>query len=90
MPTLHLPTLLRQHAGDQASVPVAGADIGTCLLALCTAYPGLKSYVFSESGQLQCFINVYLNGKDIRYLDGVQTAVKPDDSIELLLSIAGG
>ena len=53
-------------------------------------YPSLKDQLFTEDGELNRFVNVYLNGQDVRYLDGRATAVDDRDEVRLLPAMAGG
>ena len=53
-------------------------------------YPTLKSQLLTEEGELNRFVNVYVNGQDVRYLDGLKTAVGERDEVRLLPAMAGG
>ena len=90
MPEVNLPNLLRQHAGGQRSVRVAGATIGEVLEALQREYPGMSGQLVTPDGQLHKFVNVYLNDDDVRYMDKLDTKVQADDSISILPAVAGG
>ena len=90
MPEVHLPNLLRQHAGGQRSVSVEGATIGEVLEALQRAYPGMSGQLVTADGQLHKFVNVYLNDDDVRYMDKLDTKVQAADTISILPAVAGG
>lgn len=90
MPKILIPTPLRQFAGKNDSVEVAGATVGEALAALTTAHPDLKKNLFSDEGKLRSFVNVYVNDEDIRFLDKDKTAVAATDTISIVPSIAGG
>ncbi len=85
-----LPTLLQTHTKGEKEVECGGDTIQQGLLQLVELYPSLKSYIFKQEEQLNPFINLYINGKDIRYLDQEKTLINPDDKVEILLSLAGG
>ena len=85
-----IPTPLRQFAGKQDSVELAGSTVGEVLTALTAQFPDLKKQIFSEEGKLRSFVNVYLNDEDIRYLKKNDTAVAPADTLSIVPSIAGG
>ena len=89
MPTIRIPTPLRQYAADQSAVSVEGHTAGDALDRLAQSYPELRQHLF-ENGKLRSFVNIYLNEEDIRYLDGPETEVKEDDTLMIIPSIAGG
>jgi molybdopterin converting factor small subunit len=87
---VRLPTVLRVHAQNQAIVEVDGATIGEVLTSLVTANPGLAGQVISEDGQLNKFVNIYVNDDDVRYLQQLETPVADGDEISILPAVAGG
>lgn len=89
MPTIRIPTPLRQYTENQSAVTVEGNTAGDALDRLSNSYPQLRQHLF-ENGKLRSFVNVYLNEEDIRYLDGEETVVKEDDTLMIIPSIAGG
>lgn len=89
MPTIRIPTPLRQYAGDESSVRVEGDTAGAALDQLAETYPELRQHLF-ENGKLRTFVNVYLNEEDIRYLNGEDTSLEEEDTLMIIPSIAGG
>lgn len=89
MPTIRIPTPLRQYTENQSAVTVEGSTAGDALDRLSNSYPQLRQHLF-ENGKLRSFVNVYLNEEDIRYLDGEETVVKEGDTLMIIPSIAGG
>jgi len=87
---IHIPTPLRAYAGKQATVEVEADTVGEALNALVALHPELRRHLYAEEGKLRAFVNVYLNDEDIRYLQKEATAVKANDSISIVPSIAGG
>jgi molybdopterin/thiamine biosynthesis adenylyltransferase/rhodanese-related sulfurtransferase/molybdopterin converting factor small subunit len=85
-----IPTPLRQFAGKQDSVELAGSTVGEVLAALTATFPDLKKQIFNDEGKLRSFVNVYLNDEDIRYLKKNDTPVAPADTLSIVPSIAGG
>jgi sulfur-carrier protein adenylyltransferase/sulfurtransferase len=85
-----IPTPLRQFAGKQDAVELAGSTVGEVLSALTAQFPDLKKQIFNDEGKLRSFVNVYLNDEDIRYLKKDATAVAPADTLSIVPSIAGG
>jgi molybdopterin converting factor small subunit len=90
MAKIHIPTPLRQYVGKQATVEVGASNVGDALKRLVSKHPDLRRHLYTEDGRLRAFVNVYLNDEDIRYLQKEATAVKDNDNISIVPSIAGG
>jgi sulfur-carrier protein len=90
MSTVWIPPVLRASAGGAKQLEVSGDTIGNVIDALIEAHPSLGSQIRTPEGDLNRFINVYVNGQDIRYLGGEATAVMPTDEVRLLPAMAGG
>jgi sulfur-carrier protein len=88
--TVKFPAVLRANVGGAREVETPGSTIGEVLDALVAAYPALRDQLFTEDGELNRFVNVYLNGQDVRYLDGRATVVADRDEVRLLPAMAGG
>ncbi len=87
---VQIPTPMRQHTGGKADVEAAGATVQAVLDDLGRQCPGISDRLFEKPGQLRRFVNVYLNDEDIRYLDGLNTAVKDGDELAVIPAVAGG
>ena len=90
MSTVKFPAVLRANVGGAREVEADGETIGEVLDQLVGTYPSLKDQLFTEDGELNRFVNVYVNGQDVRYLDGTATAVDDRDEVRLLPAMAGG
>jgi MoaD family protein len=90
MSTVKIPTVLRPQVGGNKEVELAGATVREVVGALTEQYPSLKSQLLTAEGELNRFVNVYVNGQDVRYLDGLATAVAERDEVRLLPAMAGG
>ena len=90
MSTVKFPAVLRANVGGAREVDADGDTIGDVLSALVATYPSLKDQLFTEDGELNRFVNVYVNGQDVRYLDGTATPVAERDEVRLLPAMAGG
>jgi molybdopterin converting factor small subunit len=88
--TVRLPSVLRAQANGEKAIEVDGSTIGEAVTALVGQHPGLREQLLTADGDLHRFVNVYLNGRDVRYLDGLATPVGERDEIRLLPAIAGG
>jgi MoaD family protein len=87
---VRLPTLLRQHAGGDASVRADGATVGEVFSDLVERYPGLSDQLVDADSSLHRFINVYRNDDDIRYLEQLDTKLADGDVVSILPAVAGG
>jgi adenylyltransferase/sulfurtransferase len=85
-----IPTPLRQYADKKDAVEVTASTVGEALAQLTQTHPELKKHLYTESGQLRAFVNVYLNDEDIRYLEKDKTPVAATDTLSIVPSIAGG
>jgi sulfur-carrier protein len=85
-----IPTVLRPQVGGNKEVEMAGSTVGEVVTELTARYPSLKSQLLTDDGGLNRFVNVYVNGQDVRYLDGLSTPVADRDEVRLLPAMAGG
>jgi molybdopterin synthase sulfur carrier subunit len=90
MPSVKIPPVLRQHTDGQTEVELVGSTIGEVLESLTTAHPETRPQLFGEDGELNRFVNVYLNDEDVRVLGGLGTAVGETDTVMILPAMAGG
>jgi molybdopterin converting factor small subunit len=88
--TVKLPTQLRDAAGGAAAVAVHGATVGEALDALYAEHGELRERMGDADGRLRRFVNVYLAGEDIRFLDGLDTPVPDGSELTVLPAVAGG
>jgi sulfur-carrier protein len=88
--TVKLPTQLRDATGGAASVSGSGATVREVLEGLYTEHDGLRDRLADGDGGLRRFVNVYLRGEDIRFLDGLDTSVAEGDELTILPAVAGG
>jgi sulfur-carrier protein len=90
MPSVLIPTPLRKLTNELEEVSAAGTTIGELLDNLDHAFPGLKDRVCDEAGNVRRFVNIFINGEDIRFLEEKATPVKDTDEISIVPAIAGG
>jgi sulfur-carrier protein len=88
--TVKLPTQLRAAAGGAGQVTVEGATVGEVLEALFAAHGELRDSLTDDSGGLRRFVNVYVDGEDIRYGDALETVVGDGAEVQILPAVAGG
>ena len=90
MATVKIPPVLRASVGGEKEVSADGSSVGEVLNALASAHPQTQSQLFSAEGELNRYVNVYLNDEDVRVLDGLSTAVGAGDTLVILPAMAGG
>ena len=89
MTTVRIPPTLRGETGGQRQVEASGDTVGAVLNDLAARYPGLAGQIF-EDGDVAPFVNVYLEGEDVRTLQGLETPVTGGATVILLPAMAGG
>ena len=85
-----IPTLLRRLTGNADAVEVEAATVRDILDRLDERYPGFRARVCEETGELRRFINIYVDGEDVRFLDNLATAVPERAEVSIVPAIAGG
>ena len=90
MPTVKLPTQLREAAGGASSISVDGVTVGEVLDALFDRHGELRDRLSDGDGGVRRFVNVYVDGEDIRFGDGLQTPVADGQEVQILPAVAGG
>jgi sulfur-carrier protein len=88
--TIKLPAQLRDAAGGSAETRADGSTVGEVLEALYGRHGELRERLAGDDGELRRFVNVYLRGEDIRFLDGLATPVSDGDEVTILPAVAGG
>ena len=88
--TIRIPTQLRPLAGGNATVSVSGSTVAEALKGLEAAHPGFNDRLFDETGKLRRFVNVFLAEEDIRFLDGLETALPDGATLSIVPAVAGG
>ncbi len=88
--TVRIPTPLRRMTGGADKVELDVADLSQMIDTLETDYPGFKERLLDEEGELRYFVNIYVNGEDIRFDQGLRTSIKSGDEISIVPAVAGG
>ncbi len=90
MVTVRIPTPLRTLSGGQSEVKISAGTLRQCIEELEARFPGFKARICEDSGGVRRFINIFVNGEDIRFLSGLDTPLKPGDEVTIIPSMAGG
>jgi MoaD family protein len=90
MSTVKIPPVLRARTGGETEVSASGDTVGEVLEALAEQHPDTRDQLFATDGELNRYVNVYLNDEDVRVLDGLATAVTDADTVVILPAMAGG
>ena len=87
---VRIPTPLRRMTGGKDKVEVESGSLAAMVDELEGNFPGLKDRLLDEDGELRYFVNIYLNGEDVRFLDGLDTAMSTGDEVSIVPAVAGG
>jgi len=87
---VRIPTPLRRFTGGSEEVGTAGNTVNAVIADLERQFPGIKDRLCDEEGRVRRFVNIYVNGDDIRFLDNLETPVKENDELSIVPAIAGG
>ena len=87
---VRIPTPLRKMTNGEAKVELESVNLGEMVEQLETVYPGFKARLVDENGELRYFVNIYINGEDVRFLQGLNTSTKSGDEVSIVPAVAGG
>ncbi len=87
---VRIPTPLRGLASGKDLLEIEGGSLRICIDTLESAYPGFKERICDEAGGVRRFVKIYVNGGDVRFLDGISPAIKAGDEISIVPAVAGG
>jgi molybdopterin synthase sulfur carrier subunit len=90
MSSVFIPSPLRRYTAGQSKVQVSGSTINEIIENLERQYPGVKSRLCDESGQIKRYVNVFVNEEEIRALQGANTRLADKDEISIVPAMAGG
>jgi molybdopterin synthase sulfur carrier subunit len=88
--TVRIPTPLRKITDNLDTVSADGGNLSECIAGLDATYPGLKDRLCDEAGEIRRFVNIYVNGEDVRFLQGLSTPVSDGDEVSIVPAVAGG
>ena len=88
--TVLIPTPLRRFTDGESRVSISGGDVGEVFDALEARYPGIGERLRDDSGQIRRFVNVFVNGRNVRDAEGIATRLSPGDELGIIPAMAGG
>jgi molybdopterin synthase sulfur carrier subunit len=88
--TVRIPGPLRRLTDGVEKVDVEGSTLGACITELDERFPGIKDRMLDEAGEMRYFVNIYLNGEDVRFLKGLATSISSGDELSIVPAVAGG
>lgn len=87
---VRIPTVLRKYTNGERAIEAQGSNLLEVIESVDQKFPGFKSQVIADTGDLHRFINLYLNDEDVRYLESLSTKVATGDVVNILPAVAGG
>ena len=87
---VRIPTPLRRLTNGQDKVSVDGNSLNDVITSLEADFPGIKARICDDQGEIRNFVNVYVNGEDVRFMDGLNTSTADGDEISVVPAVAGG
>ena len=87
---VRIPTPLRRMTNGQDKLEMDASILSVMIDSLESSYPGFKERLIDENGDLRYFVNIYLNGEDVRFLQGLDTSTSSGDEISIVPAVAGG
>jgi len=87
---VRVPTVLRKHTGGEKAVSGEGGTVRELVEDLAGRYPGLRNALLGEDGQLNRYVQTYVNDEDVRFLGGIETPLADGDEVSILPAVAGG
>ena len=88
--TVRIPAPLRKVTNDKDRIEVDAENLADMVQAMEEQYPGIKERLLDEAGELRHFVNIYVNGEDVQFLDGLETAISESDEVSIVPAVAGG
>ena len=88
--TVRIPTPLRRITNGESKVEMESSNLGELIEKLDSSYPGFKDRLMDDNGELRYFINIYINGEDVRSLGGLGASISPGAEISIVPAVAGG
>ena len=90
MAQIKIPTPLRSLTNDEDTVAVNAPNLKELIAQMENSYPGIAERLLDENNELRRFVNIFINGEDVRFLDGLDSPVRDADEVSIVPAVAGG
>ena len=90
MAQIKIPTPLRSLTNDEDTVAVNAPNLKELIAQMENSYPGIAERLLDENNELRRFVNIFINGEDVRFLDGLESPVRDADEVSIVPAVAGG
>ena len=90
MAQIKIPTPLRSLTNDEDTVAVSAPNLKELIAQMENSYPGIAERLLDENNELRRFVNIFINGEDVRFLDGLDSPVRDADEVSIVPAVAGG
>ena len=90
MAQIKIPTPLRSLTNDEDTVAVNAPNLKELIAQMENSYPGIAERLLDENNELRRFVNIFINGEDVRFIDGLDSPVRDDDEVSIVPAVAGG
>ena len=87
---IRIPTPLRRMTNGKGQVELESGTLSQLVDQLEASFPGIKARLVAENGDLHYYVNIYVNGEDVHFLQGLETSTKSGDEISIVPAVAGG
>ena len=87
---VRIPTPLRKVTNGADKAEVEAGSLSSIMSSLNTQFPGIQERLCNEDGSLRSFVNIYINGEDVRFLDGLSSEANSGDEVSIVPAVAGG
>ena len=90
MAQIKIPTPLRSLTNDEDTIAVNAPNLKELIAQMENSYPGIAERLLDENNELRRFVNIFINGEDVRFLDGLDSPVRDADEVSIVPAVAGG
>ena len=90
MAIVKIPTPLRRLTKEKDEISTSAKNVADMISDLEKQFPGMRERLCDSDGSIRKFINIYINEEDIRFLNGIETEIKENDTVSIIPAIAGG
>ena len=90
MAQIKIPTPLRSLTNDEDTVAVNAPNLKELIAQMENSYPGIAERLLDENNELRRFVNIFINGEDVRFMEGLNSPLRDSDEVSIVPAVAGG